>query len=329
MSDDTSPQLGSYDVDRAALSAPGEPLDRLLASLGVTGSTPDADAPETGWRVLSPHVEGGPILVGAPARGDASTWHVGHVTVPDDEPARFAPYPDVLPVRPSVAERRAGLVLRWPQITRDLLDLDALAVDIVNDGSERWLPQGDAFFAVAALRPVGAAARSSFYAFVAGGSPAVALEPGEYARVVARIDPSAWRVLSPGPHELTAFVPTLRMTTPEPLLVDLGEEAITAHRPQPEPVIDADRQRVLAVDRLRHLRIVIKGRDAFPALIEAVRDARDDEQALARIRDLLDCGDPEAQAVYNMQLRRARIGYQDLLAVEVERLQRELDGGAP
>jgi hypothetical protein len=324
MTDDTSPQLGHYDVDRAALSGDGEPLDALLDALGARDVAVPPDAPEIGWRVLSRSGDERPILIGSPAHPDGSAWRVAQLYQDVDGPGRFSVHPETLSLRRSVAERRAGLVLRWPAVTRDLLDFDALAVDIVNEGAERWLPDGDDFYAVAVLRPVGDESHSIYFGFAGGANPAPALDPGEYVRVIARIDSSAWRMAEPGPHHLTAFAPMLRLTTAEPLLVELTTEVIDARRP-PEPRVEPPHQRVLAADRLRHVRVMRAARDAFPELIEAIKDARDDAHALSRIQDILHCDDSEAQAAYNLQLRRARIGYQDVLAMEIEDLERQVE----
>lgn len=152
MRDDTSPQIGSYDVDAGALVGEGEPLADVLARLGVGTSEPGDVVPD-GWRVLGPPpVEEAPLLIGAPVSGDHRSWSVGQVyAARDGAPARVSFYPHALPVRPSVAERRGGLVLRWPAVTRELRDIDLLSIDIVNEDSRRWLPTGDAFHTVASI----------------------------------------------------------------------------------------------------------------------------------------------------------------------------------
>jgi hypothetical protein len=330
MADDTAPQLGDYDVDSAALSGTGEQLEVLLEALGAGRIIGPNDHPQSGWRVLSSIGDGRTALIGAPASPDGSVWRVGHLYRDIDGPARFSLHPDTLPLRRSVAERRAGLVLRWPAVTRDILDFDALAVDFVNAGAERWLPDGDIFYAAAVLRPLGEDPQPFSFGFTSGTRHAAALDPGEYVRVVARIEPSAWSAATPGPHQVIAFAPMLRLTTSDPLLVDLTAEMIDAHRPPEPPAVDTPRQRMLAADRLKHVRVMRAARDAFPELIDAIRDARDDEQALSRIQDILDCDHSEAQAAYNLQLRRARIGYQDTLSMEIQELERQVaaDGDA-
>jgi hypothetical protein len=323
VTDDTAPQLGQYDVDPVALAEDGVRLDALLEALGAGGVTVPVDAPQTDWRVLSDIGDGRTILIGSPAPSDGSGWRVAHLNRNIDGSARFSVYPDTLPLRRSVAERRAGLVLRWPAVTRDLLDLDALAVDFVNEGAGRWLPDGDALYAGAVLRPVGGEPQPFSFGFIGGTNPAAALDPGEYVRAIARIDSSAWRAATPGPYQVTAFAPMLRLSTTHPLRVELTAETIDAHR-QPDPRVDAPRPRMLAADRLKHVRVMRAARDAFPELIAAIRDARDDAQALSRIQGILGCDHSEAQAAYNLQLRRARVGYQDILSIDIEELERQV-----
>ncbi|MEV8214653.1 hypothetical protein [Leifsonia sp. NPDC077715] len=340
MRDDTAPQLGQHDIDRATLSERGTSLAALLAELGLDVVVPpDAppDAPPDGWRVLTPgEPEGASMLLGTPARDDGSAWRVAQPSGATGGPAQLNVHPDILPLRPSVAERRAGLVLRWPTVTRDLLDVDALAVDIVNEGAERWMPSGDGLPAFAALVPVGSESAPYFFGFTVGSDLPVPLDPGEYRRTLARVDASSWERLHPGPHRVTAFSPFLRLTSPETLTIHLTAEVIAAHRRQPaHSVPEPQRPRELAEERLRIVRAMRVGRDAFPRLADAIRDLRDDERALSRIQDILGCAYDEAQAVYNLQLRRARVGYPDVLALEIEALEQELatpgddEGAAP
>lgn len=323
MTDDTAPQLGPYDVDRAALTLDGEPLPALLARIGAPTDTAPPGTPEDGWRVLADAPSGeDSFLLGRPADASRSLWHIAHVS--GRKPARVSVQPDPQPLRRSVAERRAGLALRWPSITRELLDFDALAVDIVNDGTERWFPDGDTFYATASLVPADGPAGGFYFAWASGQDSPLPLDPGEYMRVHARIDSSQWRDARPGPYLIHAFTPTLRLRTAEPLNIELTSELIDAHRPAPQPRRPAGDERSAAEDRLRILRAYRAARDRFPELVAAIRDAPDDQAALARIAELLKITDDAAHAVYNLQLRRLRIGQRDLLAIETEDLEQHL-----
>lgn len=323
MTDDTAPQIGPYDVDRAALTLDGEPLRALVARIGAPTDTVSPGTPEDGWRVLADAPSGeGSLLLGRPADASRSLWRIAQVN--GGEPARVSVQPDPQPLRRSVAERRAGLAIRWPAITRELLDVDALAVDIVNDGVERWFPDGDTFYATASLVPTDGSAGTFFFAWASGQDRPFPLDPGEYVRLHARIDSSQWRDARPGPYLIHAFTPALRLRTAEPLHIELTPELIDAHRPPPQPPRHAGDERRAAEDRLRILRAYRAARDRFPELVAAIRDAPDDQVALARIADLLGIADDAAQAVYNLQLRRLRIGPDDLLAIETEELEQHL-----
>ncbi|RDV45663.1 hypothetical protein DOE76_07510 [Leifsonia sp. ku-ls] len=325
MRDDTAPQIGGYDVDRAALELDGEPLRAILARLGTSTDAIPPTTPPDGWRLMAEAPVGeGSLLLGSPADAARRRWHVAQVS--GSAPARVSVHPDPQPLRQSVAERRAGLAIRWPAITREVLDLDALSVDIVNDGDERWFPDGDAFHVFASLVPSGGGGVGSFYYGWAGGQDhPFPLDPGEYARVPARIDSSQWREARPGPYVVHAFEPSLRLTTDEPLHVELTSELIAAHQPASSsapPSADSERRSI--EDRLVLVRAYLAARERFPELAAAIRDARDDHAALARIADLLGVTDDVAQAVSAMQLRRLRAGAPDVLQGELDSLEQRL-----
>ncbi|SDH22005.1 hypothetical protein SAMN04515691_2701 [Leifsonia sp. 98AMF] len=324
MRDDTSPQIGSYDVDAAALTGDGEPLVDVLARLGVS-EFEGGDVVPNGWRVLGPPPAARvPLLIGAPVSSDHRSWSVGQVYgARDGAPARVSFYPHALPVRPSVAERRGGLVLRWPAVTRELADVDRLSIDIVNEGSTRWLPTGDTFNTFASIVPVVGGASDLYFGWTGDGGT-VPLDPGDYARVTARIESGRWRDLKPGPHDIVAYTPDLRLTS-EPLRVDLTAEVIEAHRPRlPNPPPAPHDPRHAATDCLRVLHAMQAGRDAIDEVVAAITDAPDDATALSRISALLECDTDAAQAVYAMQLRRLRVGKPDVLSGEIEALERPL-----
>lgn len=79
MRDDTSPQIGSYDVDAEALAGDGEPLVDVLARLGVSEAE-GGDVVPNGWRILGPPPAARvPLLIGAPVPSDHRSWSVGQV----------------------------------------------------------------------------------------------------------------------------------------------------------------------------------------------------------------------------------------------------------
>ncbi|MDR6612557.1 hypothetical protein [Leifsonia sp. 1010] len=323
MRDDTSPQIGSYDVDAGALVGEGEPLADMLARLGVGTSEPGDVVPD-GWRVLGPPpVEEAPLLIGAPVSGDHRSWSVGQVyAARDGAPARVSFYPHALPVRPSVAERRGGLVLRWSAVTRELADVDRLSIDIVNEGSTRWLPTGDTFNTFASIVPVGGGLRDLYFGWTGDGGT-VPLDPGDYARVTARIESGRWRDLKPGLHDIVAHTADLRLTS-EPLRVDLTSGVIAAHRPRTHPLGAPPRPGMTAAEHLRMLRTLRSAREAIAEVVDAVADAPDDRAAVSRIAALLDCDTDSARAVYSAQLRRFRSGGANGLDSEIEDLERTL-----
>jgi len=327
MRDDTAPQIGSYDVDRSALAGEGESVEAALRSVGATTDAVPPGTPEAGWRVLAHAPFGeGTVLLGSPADPERLRWHVAQVAASTvHSPARVSFHPEVQPLRPSIAERRGGLVLRWPAVTRELLDLDALTVDVVNAGGERWLPDGDAFLAIASLVPANGRPGSFYAGWTSAQEVAVPLDPGEYARLPARLDGTQWRDARPGPYLVHAFVPSLRMTTDEPLEVELTAEVIAAHPepPAPEPA-SADQERRAIESRLGILRAYRAARERIPEVAAAIRAALSDEEALARVADLLGIGEVEAGAVVAMQLRRLRAGGHDVLALEIDDLEQRL-----
>ena len=94
-----------------------------------------------------------------------------------------------------------------------------------------------------------------------------------------------------------------------------GERLIATHGVTPE--------------QTRSVPIVYRGADVgrivLPARgLRSRLSRRDDQAALARIAELLRITDDAAQAVYNLQLRRLRIGDRDLLTVEIEEQEQHL-----
>ena len=87
----------------------------------------------------------------------------------------------------------------------------------------------------AALRQPGGPAPAVYFAYVAGQSPALPLDPGEYARVRVVIDASQWNDAHSGPYEIHAFLVDLGLRGADPLHVELSDQDIQSHLPRRPP----------------------------------------------------------------------------------------------
>lgn len=231
--DDSSPQIGKLSVDADALGLPGEELEAFLRRFTVEEPDPQmlVSVPERGWRILDRPAFGG-VVIGAPVDAGGTGWRIGHISPGRGTSRdRLAMYREVQALRPSRAERRGGLVLRWPETTRSEPDVDALAIDIVNTGSERWRPADDSFHIVGSLRVPGEPDPTFYYAYVGGTHPALPLDPGEYARTRVAVESSIWNDLEPGIHEVLAMLTDLGLRS-EPLMVEITAETIAVRRAQ-------------------------------------------------------------------------------------------------
>jgi hypothetical protein len=231
---DERPQIGTLKVIPGSLDLDGVSLEAILREISVElTEEPPTDTPRHGWRVLDSR-DGEVTFIGAPVDDDREWWRIGWIergrgrTTADS----LRMYPLLQPRRPSARERAGGLVLRWPEVTRSAPDLDLLAIDIVNTGAERWLPQGDSFVVFATLQHPGMPPASSSYAYVGGQNPALPLDPGEYARVSVMIDSSQWEHAHPGRYEVHPVLVDLEVHGTDPLDVDVTERNISDHLPQ-------------------------------------------------------------------------------------------------
>ncbi|PXA72164.1 hypothetical protein [Cryobacterium arcticum] len=233
---DERPQVGTISVDPGCLEQRGEDLDVLLADLAVQDAERPPGTPSVGWRVLDTH-DGHSTTIGAPVDDDGQWWRVGQIQRGSGEPvaATVWLHPSSQRRRPSRRDRAAGLVMRWPEVTRSAPDLDLLAIDIVNAGTARWHPQGDSFMVFAELRRPGGPAAGVYFGYVSGQSPAMPLDPGEYARVRVVIDAGQWDAALPGPIEVHAILLDLGLHADDPLTVTVTEQAIQDHLPKRRP----------------------------------------------------------------------------------------------
>lgn len=326
------PQIGRVDVERDAVREAGDELESVLVDLEFEVSlegVPD-DAPMHGWRVLARSEY--TVLLGTPVDDASRSWRIAQVAPPRDGStiAHVRVHPEPQSLRPSRAERGRGLVLRWPEVTRSELDLDRLAVDIVNTGDQRWRPDGDSFAAIGFFTRSGETSGTGSFAFVGGQDPAFALDAGEYARVRVRLDANQWRDLEPGRFEVSATLIDLGVRTEAPLEVELTAEQIAQHQPRiPGAPLSAPDHRRAMEERLEALRALIDASTHLGAVFETITAATSDDDALLGIRELLDCTPDGAGMVYEMSLRRFGPGSIDRFAQEADELARAIERATP
>ena len=300
---DTAPRIGDLEVDGDALAGDGTALSELAEELafGIEETT-TTDAPSDGWRVLR-RLESGAVYLGSPVDADHRTWRLAQVHE-GERPPVVRVHPDTLDVRPSRAERRQGLALRWPRFIAELADPSELVIDIVNAGTTRWTPTDEGFFAIGALTTPGETGFSFGWMGSAAGR-AVPLDPGEYNRVPVQLqlqsDPSSLR---PGPYDLHVVVVELSLRLAEPLRVELTAEMVARqvakqnrHRADPASERRAF-ERQIEAEQLR-----VGARRSWPEIAEVVGSAVSDDEALERIAAVLDCEPEQAASVYDSSLR--------------------------
>ncbi|QLD12283.1 hypothetical protein [Microbacterium oleivorans] len=297
--DDDSPQLGHVTVDRRALDEPGMPLRELAASLGLTVDEDDAaDAPGDGWRML--RRDGDVVMLGTPA-ASAGDWHLAQAGLSEPQPM-LSVHGDPLRLRPSRAERRWGLELRWPPLmTADDRDATDFVVDIVNVGARRWVPDGDSFLVMGGI--VTSDEQEFSFAYMDSGMPAaVPLDPGEYARTRVGLGGDVWRGLDPGSYRLRAVLVELGLHA-EPLTITVTAEQIdraraSARRPAR---VRRDERRWLE-QQIAECRAAIAAREVLPSVAEIVRSEPSSQGAVDRIAELLSCDLDAARGVYQLPL---------------------------
>lgn len=309
-------QIGPLDVDGSVLEAPGRPLEVLAAEHGARVDDEDARAQTRDeWRVLrtSPN---GEVILGAEDAGDPGSWRMARIApAPEGERAVFVT-PEAQRIRPGRRERRRGLVLRWPSFTTADHAGASWSIDIVNEGAERWTPDGDGFLVVGRLVEPGST--SDHFAWAQLGRPsAVPLDPGEYARVPVVIDSSTWSRLEPGDYELCALLTDLSMPSPA-LPVAVTADTIRLHRAPATEMRrspEARRQRLgFEIDRLRAQ--LAAGRD-LGALVEALQEVSSHGDATGALSEVLGCDPRSAEVVLMSPLR-------DLLPMYRPELERRL-----
>ncbi|QGV67012.1 hypothetical protein [Clavibacter nebraskensis] len=216
---------------------------------------------------------------------------------------------------------RPALELRWPSVMTDGGDPEAPVVDVVNVGTERWIPrEGDALLAFGAFTEPGAPAPGIPFAFAGGPRGAVALDPGDSTRVPVAIAAGDWTGLRPGPHDLHAALVGRHAHRAGPLRVTVTAEAIARRRPvdgSGRPPTDSDIRRSYDA-RIAWLRMRVAAADALGPLVAELAGVASRAEAGERIRGLLEVDEEHAELLLHAQL-------QDLLPYSAEATRREVD----
>ncbi|WP_274500107.1 hypothetical protein [Plantibacter flavus] len=300
---DDAPRIGDLEVDGDALTGDGTTLSELADELACgIDETTTAEAPSDGWRVLR-RLESGAVYLGSPVDADHRTWRVAQVH-PGEQPPVVRVHPDTLLVRPSRAERRQGLVLRWPSFVEEIADPMQLVIDVVNLGHSRWSPEGDSFHAIGALTEPGEVT-FGFAWMSSAQQRAVPLEPGEYARIPVHVQDRATPTeLRQGPCDLHVVVVELGLRLAEPLRVELTAEMIArqvAKRNRHRPDAASERR---ALDRqIDDERVRVDARRSWAAIADVIGSTMSENESIARIAAVLDCTTEQAASVYDSSLR--------------------------
>ncbi|MDT3317702.1 hypothetical protein Q9S71_12820 [Microbacterium sp. KSW4-11] len=289
--EDELPRLHHHAVDPAALEGEGEPFVDLVRRCGAD---PIPVPVAQGWRILRQQESG--AVIGAPADADRQTWWVGTVhegesVWAEESPARL---------RGSYAERRRGLALRWPAGQRPDAGPDGFAIDIINEGERRWEPDGDTFHVVGAVAGP-EESRTMMMWMATSGTPAVALDPGEYARVPVVIDRESWAQLQPGEATLRAWLVPLRVMG-EPLPITVTVESIEAVRPS-ERWEDSGWSLREMTQELNQQRAVSDAASRLPDIVAALEGTMTDDEAVAAMAARLEVDESAADAIFNAFLR--------------------------
>jgi hypothetical protein len=307
-------QVGPVEVGAEVVHADGRPLVELVKELAVPVAEAEAEAvvaagaPADGWRVL--HSREGYALIGAPTPEDRQVWRLAQISpAADGAQPLLQPHEEAVRLRPGRSERRRGLELRWPPgLTRPdsaALDADddpAFAIDIVNVGDTTWKPDGVGFHAVGVV----AASGATDFAFTStsyGQGRAVALDPGEYARVPVTIDSGSWARLEPGRHDLHAVLVDLGLPAPSPLPIQVSAAWIARHRTPPrERHVDPGTRRRQQEQEIRRLSAQLAAAESLDPLIEALRPVTTRREALTTIAHLLECDLASAELIWMTSL---------------------------
>ncbi|MFG6477169.1 hypothetical protein ACFXP7_12360 [Microbacterium sp. P06] len=222
-SPDEMPRIADHPVDPAALAVLGTSLAALAAELGaVEIADRTDDVPDDGWRVLQTDPRGAAIL-GAPVSAGADTfWRLAHLqhayTNQDQEQTQpsvprwvVIVDPALYPAKPSLAERRRGLEVRWPPGSSE--HGPPFLVEIVNTRAMRVELSADELLVVGVVTPP-QTTNFSFGYFSANAADPLVLQPGGSALVPVRMQEGDGRGRAPGPVELHAMLVNLGLHAP-------------------------------------------------------------------------------------------------------------------
>lgn len=300
---DDRPQIGRADIDRESLSEPGTTLAGLVESLGFELDLASSEgAPDNGWRVLRRQVDD-TFILGTPLSEDQQTWRVAYRRS-EERSSLVRVHPEPAKLRPSAAERRKGLELRWPGFTDAIADPDDLVIDVVNTGGTMWVPNEDHFLAMGVLTE--ADVTQFDFAYMSSTQlPAVPLGPGEYARIPVHLDGHAVSAhTTPGWYDLHVVITELGLRAAQPLRVELTAELIARHAARLQLTRpDAVAQRRWLDRRIAELQAQLAASDSLVDIARAVVEAPSDEVAVALIANILDCAADDAQAIYRTPLQ--------------------------
>jgi hypothetical protein len=295
-------QIGSVDVDVEAVEAAGRPLAELAREFGAElDPLTSASAPRDGWRVLAGSGTEN-VLLGARAE-DGLLWHLAAIHRGATQgPTTVYIHPGTERLRRGRVERARGLELRWPGSMPLGDGSEVYAIDVVNTGDTRWLPDGDSFQVVGTFVGVGVTEHSFGWAHVHQDT-AVPLDPGEYARVRVGIDSNPWNRLEPGEYDLHAHLVDLNLASPM-LRVTLAAETIERRRApvHHRELTPEQRRRHLERD-IERMHVQLAAGESLPALAEALSGVDSRGDAMATIAAALGTDPSMSEIVLMSSLR--------------------------
>lgn len=133
------------------------------------------------------------------------------------------------------------------------------------------------------------------------GTPAVALEPGEYARVPVVIDENRWAQAVPGAATLHAWLVPLQAKV-EPLPITITAASINAVQ-RAETWHNSGWSLREMTQELNQQRAVSDAASRLPDIVAALEGTTTDDEAVAAIAGRLEIDESAAGAIFNAFLR--------------------------